>query len=341
MEPDSFATQLASDAPPERFEPLLHILTSQHRHCVADQRVWRIGSIAVRRLSASTMVIARRKTYMAPDDADHWVLSCCASAAVRVRTGMDDLVVPPGVPFLWSMAEWCMEDASESESRHADQVQIHLPRVAFRAIAPQYEGAGGRVLDTPLGCLLGDFALSLERRLPDLAAAELPRLAHTVLGLVGVCVAPSGGRVVVARSQVELGRLERVRQAVRAHLASPALGAKMLCRLVGMSRSNLYRLLETEGGVARYIQRQRLLEAGEQLRDTANRCAISAIAESLCFTSAAGFSRAFRREFGCTPSDMRSAAEASLAPCPVPGSRPVSSPVLSKVPQGGELHPRF
>jgi len=58
-----------------------------------------------------------------------------------------------------------------------------------------------------------------------------------------------------------------------------------------MSRSNLYRLFEDTGGVARYIQRERLLEAHAVLTNPANSQSISAIAEDLCFADASSFSR--------------------------------------------------
>jgi AraC-like DNA-binding protein len=41
---------------------------------------------------------------------------------------------------------------------------------------------------------------------------------------------------------------------------------------------------------------------------------IGAVAESLCFADASNFSRAFRREFGMSPSDVRAVALAGLAP---------------------------
>jgi AraC-like DNA-binding protein len=81
-----------------------------------------------------------------------------------------------------------------------------------------------------------------------------------------------------------------------------------------MSRSSLYRLFEDIGGVARYIQSQRLLEAHAVLSDPATTKSISAIAEDLCFADASSFSRVFRREFGHSPGEVRSAALAGLAP---------------------------
>ncbi len=88
----------------------------------------------------------------------------------------------------------------------------------------------------------------------------------------------------------------------------------MLCRIAGISRSHMYRLFEHKGGVARYIQDQRLLEAHRALCNTASAQSISGIAEALCFADASSFSRAFRREFGHSPTDVRAAAMAGLAP---------------------------
>jgi AraC-like DNA-binding protein len=106
--------------------------------------------------------------------------------------------------------------------------------------------------------------------------------------------------------------------------STPTFGPTILCRLVGMSRSNLYRMFEDTGGVTRYIQRERLLEAHPVLTDLATTQSISAIAEDLCFADASSFSRTFKREFGHTPSEVRSAALGGLAPSATPRSGLVS-----------------
>jgi AraC-like DNA-binding protein len=93
-----------------------------------------------------------------------------------------------------------------------------------------------------------------------------------------------------------------------------------------MSRSNLYRLLGNTGGLTRFIQIQRLLEARTLLSDRSIDKPIAAIAEELCFADASSFSRAFRREFGHSPSEIRSDAWASLAQSrmPMPGAMPLN-----------------
>src|SRR5215472_7731969 len=83
---------------------------------------------------------------------------------------------------------------------------------------------------------------------------------------------------------------ERVRQAVRRHLRTPTLGPKTLSRLVGMSRSNLYRLFEDGGGVGGYIQRERLLEVRAVSSNPVTARPIAAIAEDLCFADPSSFS---------------------------------------------------
>jgi AraC-like DNA-binding protein len=180
-----------------------------------------------------------------------------------------------------------------------------MARDAFRDIAPLLDAACGSLLDAPLGYLLGDYMLALERHLPVVTEGDFPRLTSAVGAMVAAAIAPSTERSATAKSQIELGRKERVRQAVRRHLRTPTLEPKTLSRLVGISRSNLYRLFEDLGGVARYIQRERLLEAHAILSDPERTQSISAIAEDLCFAEASSFSRTFKREFGYSPSELR------------------------------------
>jgi AraC-like DNA-binding protein len=314
MIPDSFAThtlrpqdQLGSWH--EWYQPVIDIVPKKPTDGFpAAIHLWRLGGLAVSRTSAPPVNVARTRGHLRRDAVDHWVISYCARGAHSATTAGTSLEVPSRVPYLWSLGQ-----EFQHERTHVDRVQLFMTRDAFRDIAPVLDAALGSTLDTPLGYLLGDYMIALERRLPTLTEADLPRLANAVGAMVGAAVAPSAERVAVARAQIDVGRKERVRQAVRRHLRTPTLEPKTLSRLVGMSRSSLYRLFEDTGGVARYIQSQRLLEAHAVLSDPATTKSISAIAEDLCFADASSFSRVFRREFGDSPGEVRSAALAGRA----------------------------
>jgi len=211
------------------------------------------------------------------------------------------------VPFLWSLGQSAATEFTQKRT-HLDWIQFLLPRDAFGDIASALDGALGSALNTPLGFLLGDYMVALERHLKGLTEADLPRLRDAVAAMVGAAVVPTAERVAVAGRQIDLGHMERVRQVVRQHLRTPTLKPATLCRLVGMSRSSLYRLLEAKGGIAQYIQQQRLLEAHSLLGNLGNGQSITALAEELCFADVSSFSRAFRREFGYAPSDTRRVA---------------------------------
>jgi AraC-like DNA-binding protein len=302
----------------EWYEPVFDVVSKQSigDEFPADIHLWKLGGLAVSRTSAPSVHVVRTKAHLRRDPVDHWVISYCARGAHFAMTAGTELEVPARVPFIWSLGQEFLHERTD-----VDRVQFLMARDAFRDIAPPLDAACGSTLDTPLGDLLGDSMMAVERRLPAVTEADFPRLSSAVGAMVAAAVAPSAERSALAAQQIELGRKERVRQAVRRHLRTPTLGPKTLSRVVGMSRSNLYRLFEDTGGVVRYIQRERLLEAQSILSDLATTQSISAIAEDLCFADASSFSRVFKREFGYSPTEVRSAALAGLAVCSTPRNR--------------------
>lgn len=76
-------------------------------------------------------------------------------------------------------------------------------------------------------------------------------------------------------------------------------------RALGVSRSRLYALLKPHGGVRRFVQGRRLLWVHAALAAPGPRKSIMALAERYGFGSHAHLSRAFRQQFGYSPSDVR------------------------------------
>src|SRR6185312_12664302 len=223
-----------------------------------------------------------------------------------VEVGGTTLEAPGGAPFILSLGE----EMRVTRPNHDDRLQLLLSRDHFRGIAHVLEAMKGKILPVAQGRFLTDFMLLLEHNLPSLAPDEMFRLPNAVEAMLAACLAPSADRVTTARTQIHLTLLERVRQAVQRNLRSPSLGPDKLCREAAMSRSQLYRVLESEGGAAHYIQRLRLLESFTILCDVSNDHPIGKVAEMLCFADASSFSRAFRQEFGTTPREVRAASVA-------------------------------
>jgi AraC-like DNA-binding protein len=284
---------------------------------------WNLNGFTFSQVSSPPTGIGRTRFLLRRNHVDHWAftLSKRTTSDVEVRGVVLD--VPPGVPFILSLGE----EMQIGRAQHDERIQLLLARDSFQAIAPLLDAMRGTALNTSQGRLLADYMLLLERNLPNLTPEDGSRLPGAIQAMLAACLAPSVDRVAAAGRQIDLTLMERVRRAVRKHLRSPSLGPGTLCREAATSRSQLYRLLEGEGGVARYIQRRRLSESFAILCDVSNTFSINAIAEALCFADASSFSRAFRREFGMTPREVRNASLAGLAP-----------PVASGNPPGSEVH---
>jgi AraC-like DNA-binding protein len=314
MTPEIFATMTMRqrdqrEAWREWFRPVLEVVPRDPAGggFSARNTVWKLDGVVVSRVSAPAVRVKRTPSLMRRNPVDHWVLSFCQQGEMTIATERGSLHARSGVPFLWSLGE-----PSEAQRADTDRLQLFLSRDTFQDIAPLLDAARGTVLDTPLGRLLGDFMLSLEHRLQGLPIADMPRLTAATRALIAACVAPSIDRMASAKNQLQHGLRERVRQTIRAQLRSPKLSPSTLARAVGMSRSNLYRLFESDGGVTHYIQRQRLAEAYRTLTDPKITRSISTIADELCFSDASSFGRAFRAMFDHSASEVRSAAVGGL-----------------------------
>lgn len=276
----------------------------------ASNSYWTLGGLTISRVLSPPTAVTRTKSLIRRSSADHWGITISEGSESEVTIRNGSLKVLPRVPYILSLGE----EMSIRRTRADSRVQLLLSRDDFSECTQLLDSVRGITLDTPQGKLLADYILLLERNLANLTSVEAIPLKTAVHSMIEACLASSADRLARARDQIDATLMERVRRAVSRNLRSPSLGPERLCREAATSRSQLYRLLEKEGGAAHYIQRRRLSASFASLCDASNTLPIEKIAEMLCFADASSFSRAFRREFAVNPRDVRAASLSGLYP---------------------------
>jgi AraC-like DNA-binding protein len=245
---------------------------------------------------------SRRPLRIRRDSLDHWLIAICRRGMQHQRSGDTVLQFRPRIAYVLNMAR-----AFESQRIGAEIEWVTL-RLARDAV-PELEAALSAALFAPLdsvsGLLLAEFLCGLSDGLEGVQMADLPHLATATQALLAAALQPVGGG---GDTQVELLAMARVRRLIRDNLGAATLTPGRLAAMAGMSRSQLYRLFEPMGGVARFIQRERLRRVQRLLSDPHERRDIAALAEEVGFFDPSSFSRAFRREFGCSPREGRAEA---------------------------------
>ena len=153
--------------------------------------------------------------------------------------------------------------------------------------------------------MLAGYMDGLVRRLPLVSPEHAANLEVPTKAIVAACIAPRPVSSELARHLPGSVLIDRARAVVRQNMAAPDFGPERLARLLAMSRSKLYRLFEQSGGVAHFINRERLREAHRRLSAPAGTLSIHAIGNEVGFADHSTFSRAFRREFGYSPTEAR------------------------------------
>lgn len=276
---------------------------------VAHHKSWNLSGLSLTWVSAPALSVVRNKTLIRREPIDHWAITVGTKSLTRMDSSGNQIAAPPSMPFVVTLGQ---EMRSEREAD--DRLQLYLARDSFFALSPVLDACCMTTINSNGGRLLADYLAMMMRNLPDLPVEDAARLVEATRAMISACLAPSVSAAGEARPVINVTMMDRVRQVVRRSLRSPKLGVDLICREAFASRSQVYRLLQGEGGVARYIQKLRLSEGFAVLCDSSRRDTIETIAEQLCFADASTFARAFRREFGVSPSDVRMAAQTGYAP---------------------------
>jgi AraC-like DNA-binding protein len=274
----------------------------------AELSCWMFGDIAFTRTSYANAP-ARRWRHLQRSFMDHW----CIVLARSGKGGQDSLTLTDAHSLSFrSLALPFMGEAQDTEV-----LSLFLPRDSCRDELEDFERAHARDINPHLGAVLAGYMEGLARQLPHLSREQADGLAVATRALVAACIAPRAERFEAAEAPIASLLIDRACLVVKRNMASAEFGPKQLARLMAMSRSKLYRLFESTGGVANFINRERLREAYRRLGSSRDARSIRLVGNEVGFTDHSTFSRAFRREFGCSPTDARERSLAKLSAQPL------------------------
>lgn len=267
-----------------------------------DQRTWDLEGILLVQEKSPAMSFNRSADKVRMSPVDHWCISILHSGSSW--TEVDGLVAEnqPGMLHIRTLGLPFRGRKTATTGFH-----LVLPVDLFADLGGLPIYCNNVIIGGPRAVLLLDHLASLENNLHRLARRDLAGVRSRLRDMIFDTITPVIDRNSTDRA-TNVGLMTRARHFITEHLGSPDLTVEALCRELALSRTKLYELFESSGGVAHYIRRRRLLKAHERLSNPAEKHKIADIAFALGFDSAANFSRAFTQQFGYSPNHVRGAS---------------------------------
>ncbi|RAI01979.1 hypothetical protein DLJ53_11365 [Acuticoccus sediminis] len=262
-----------------------------------DHRSWNMGGIVLERTQLPGTVERlwrhRTRSYI-----DHWCV-------VMARGTGEALISAPSNLSIRSLTQ-----PFEGRGQDEEIIVLYVPRDRFAKNPPSADQDPTIRLSPGCQSILAAHLDSLVHQIDSTPKEAWPPLAEATCALVAACLLQTPDQMAEAERPIFSALRERARRIVNANMASPDFGPDTLARLLFVSRSKLYRLFEPHGGVARFIQHERLAEAHRRLTDETAPNSINDLSADVGFRDHSAFSRAFRTEFGCSPREARDQARA-------------------------------
>lgn len=265
------------------------------------QTVWDLGSMVLAEITTDSLAFSSLPGHVRRDPVDHWTMTLLKTGRIHTETSRTTFGAGPGEVQIHSLGR-IFDGVVPQKS---EMLMLFVPRDFSVETAVTLGQSEFSTLSTGMGRLFSDYMIDISNRLPMLKPADLPGLAAATRAMILACVSPSHDHLEAAEGPIATVLLERARRLVQCRLLDPKLGSELVRRELGISRTRLYNLFEPFGGVMHYIQHRRLLSAYAALTDPTDRRLIFQIAEERGFSDGAEFSRAFKRAFGDSPSDVR------------------------------------
>ncbi len=263
-----------------------------------------MGDVALGRVRSTAQDFDRSRYKIGRDGMDGYLLQFYLSGRSASRGGSNSEVAGEGDLYVIDMAQ----PLSTTTSDH-DQISFVVPRRLMATRLENADAAHMKVVPSrlPLVALFRESLKSFFGQLDRMSLREAEIVIPPLLDLAAAAI--NGHADERCMAGVNLASFVGLRRHVEDNLLDPSLTLDGLLATFGLSRRKAYRLFEPVGGFATYVNRRRLRRALHALRSPDRRhMSISEIGSAHCFPSAENFSRAFRREYGLSPREVRQLA---------------------------------
>lgn len=298
--------------------PILDVraLGSTDQGFSADIKAWDLGRIALVRSTTPEAEFHRPPLKVRNSSLDHWCFVAVKSGMIQTSNTARINHADPGSLYIKSLRA-----PLDNARAGGTSLSVFVPRDFCRERVAAIDAVDETVLNSGLGRLLASYLINLDRQMRSMNSDEIPGVLAATRAMIDACVTPTPDSLASAAIPINATLLERAREMVQKNLLSPSLSVDRICRELGISRSRLYRLFEELGGVVHYIRSRRLLDAHRALSGGTDNRKIVDIAAERDFLDPADFSRAFKREFGYSPTEARTKTRPPSQQQPAHGSQ--------------------
>lgn len=265
---------------------------------------WQLGGVSLSRLTSDALLYRRLKRHLAVQQAEEFLVTIPARSELRFVQGGKDIRASPGAFFI----ERSDEPYEFSHAEFADLwvLKLSTDMLAGRVRSPDRfcslefdarNGANG---------LFVDMLHLIPQRYDAMTDEARSMVGRQLVDLLALAL-QADDRVLSSNiSSVRAAHLTRIEAFLRNNLDDPDLDPEAVACGCGISVRYLHQLLrDTNATLGQWIRDRRLQAAHEDLSDPANLRSIGEIAYARGFADQAQFSRAFRAQFGLTPTDLR------------------------------------
>ncbi|SLN31469.1 Transcriptional activator NphR [Falsiruegeria litorea R37] len=245
---------------------------------------------------------------IAADGMDHYMIQLFSDGNMATDQGDNAGVSPKGGLVVFDLSR-----EAKSATNDFTNVSLILPR---EMVAPFLQAPDDQHLrylspKEPLVRLLHNQIATLRSVAPDMTTAQAVEVVPHVAGLVSACLNGTVHGAHSTKAGIPLATITLVKKIIEARLGDNRLSPAEIARHAGVSRSRLYEIFESYGGVAKYIRTRRLRAVARQLADPAlAHRPIYDVALACGFENAPAFARAFRTRFDQSPREYRENAKA-------------------------------
>ena len=216
----------------------------------------------------------------------------------------------------------CIVDFSKEFSHHSSAgslVSIIIPKEYARNAGLDVDVLHAREIDAESAALLYQHVVATRLVAAILSESSGLRIARTIVDLLAVALDTPSIQLRRKTPSLSSAIKQRAEQIIIASVDPAAIDIDGLGRALSVSRSTLYQLYKSEGGVQHRIKRERLRRAQAALLQ--DDFSIGEIALHFGFHDSAHFAKAFRTAFGMSPSKWRNRDRAPIKNIKLDGAK--------------------